>query len=299
MMMGTKMNLPKSMRKLAGPAHQRVWAIPVVLNFILGGAAAGYYILWLISTHYGIEQMPGIAYGGLLAVLLVSAGIAALALESGRPFRARYLLTHWNSSWMSREAAAGMIFIIAAIIDVVSPSSIVATVAAGAACVFLLSQGMLVFRCTAVPVWHDPIIPVLFLSSGLMAGYSLILLNRFGLILPQLKIPPLIDAIALTCIAINGIAWGRVARPRSDHDTQTAVRRLLRPAKMVVVVGFGHVLPAILLLLIRPWSMDNIGAGQSTLIAIVALAILVGNSAQKLWLVRHAQHVCSMRLDGE
>lgn len=299
MTMSPEIQLPKPMQKVTGPAHKRVWALPVALNFILGGTAAGFYFLWTLSTHSGIEQVPGAASGGLLAVFLVFAGIAALALESGRPFRARYLLAHWKSSWMSRESAAGVIFIIAAIIDIMAPSSIAATMAAGAACAFLLSQGMIVFRCTAVPVWRDPTIPVLFVSSGIMSGYGLILFSRYGLILPQISVTPSIDLVAVLSLSINFLAWCALVRRRRDTAVQAVVQKLLRPAKIAVVMGVGQVLPAILVGLARPWSSGATDGVRLIMLVVAAIAMLVGNCSQKLWLVRHIQHVCGMQLGSE
>jgi DMSO reductase anchor subunit len=297
--MSPEIKLPKPMHKITGPAHKRVWALPAALNFIFGGTAAGFYFLWTLSTHTGIEQSKGAASGGLLAVFLVLAGIAALALESGRPFRACYLLAHWKSSWMSRESAAGVIFIIATIFDIMAPWSIAATIAAGAACVFLLSQGMMVFRCTAVPVWRDPTIPVLFISSGIMSGYGLILFSRYDLMLPQISVPPSIDLIAVLSLAINFLAWCALVRRRRDTAMQAVVQKLLQPAKVAVVMGVGQLLPVIFVCLARPWSSGVTDGIRLIMMVVAAIALLVGNCSQKLWLVRHIQHVCGMQLGSE
>ena len=293
----TKMQLPISMLNIAAPAPKQAWSLPAALNLILGGTAAGYYLLRTLSAQ--IMHSPSSLSAGLLAISLVLAGFVAVALEAGRPFRARYLFSHWKSSWMSREAITGIFFILAVLTDVLTTSPTVAKIAAIAGLAFMSSQGMMVFRCTAIPIWRDPVMPLLLISSGLAAGYGLLLFNRFGLILPPIGVAFHIDAIGLTSLILNTVAWCvLIWRRYKDADIRTVIRRL-RPAIVVIVIGGGQLLPAFLLLALRPWSLDVTEHIRLLLVPMAALTVLAGNFAQKFLLVRVMQYVCSMRLDGE
>jgi DMSO reductase anchor subunit len=299
MTMPQRIKLTESLRNIAGPANKTVWAVPAAINFLLGGTAAGYYILWTLFANPGASRMNDAASGGFLAVALAFAGFASLSLEAGRPLRARFLIANWKRSWMSREAATGMVFLAAAITNALTAWPVAAILAMAAACAFLLSQAMIVFRCTAIPVWRDSLIPLQFISSGIATGYALLLLNRYGLILPQMQITPYADAIALMGLTVNFATWAVMMLRGRIAGMQVMVRRLLQPVKLVVIVGVGQVLPVILLLMFKPWSSEPTGAAFFGVAVIAAPAILIGNCAQKFWFTRYSQYVCGMQLDEE
>ena len=289
---------PGSLRDIAKPVHQNVWALPATVNFFLGGTAAGYYILWAISSATGNWQAFGKAFGGFLAAALVAAGFASLALEAGRPLRARYLMAHLKRSWMSRETATGSLFVVAAIFDGVTALFIARCLALAAACAFLLSQSMILSRCKAIPIWHDPIVPLLLISGGLTSGYALLLFDRCGLFLLQCDIAPYVNAIAFGCLGLNFAAWAVLLLRRRHGDIQPVIGCLRKPAKILVVVGIGQLLPVVLLLLARPWALNGSARTATGLLFATAVALLVGIWAQKRWLMHCGQYLCGMRLDG-
>jgi len=282
---------------IARPAPKKIWGLPAVINFFLGGMAAGYFILLGLSEAIDDRQSFGEPLGGLLAAAMVMAGLASLALEAGRPLRARHLAAHLKRSWMSREAATGLLFVAAAILDYLTGSFIARCLALAAGFSFLLSQGMMLRRCTAVPVWGDPLVPLLFISGGLTGGYALLLFNRCGLFLQQCDISPHVNTIALACLGLNFAAWAVLLLRRRPGDLQPVPRCLRQPAKVLIVMGIGQLLPIIFLTIARPWALNSSIQTATGLLIFTATVILIGNWAQKLWLIRCAQYLCGMRLE--
>ena len=134
---------------------QTSWKIPAVLNLTLGGMGAGFYLiaLLLIFPPQGADMTQVFvqtAVFKLLGPLLVSVGLISLTTEAGHPLKSIYLLVNLRHSWMSREALAGGIFILAAGLDWLIPSLILKIIAASAAFVFILAQGMIVWRASGV-----------------------------------------------------------------------------------------------------------------------------------------------------
>jgi len=286
-----------SLCDIARPAPKKIWGLPAVINFFLGGTAAGFYILLGLTEATGDRQSFSAPWGGLLAAALVMSGFASLALEAGRPLRARHLAAHLKRSWMSREAATGLFFVVAAILDSLHGSLIIRCLALAAACTFLSSQGLMLRRCTAVPVWNDPAVPLLFISGGLAGGYALLLFNRCGFFMQQCDISPGVNIIAIACLGLNFAAWAVLLLRRRPGDLQPVGSCLLQPAKVLIVMGIGQFLPIVFLTIAGPWALNSSIRTAAGLLFITAVVILMGSLAQKLWLMRCAQYLCGMRLE--
>lgn len=295
MNMNSKIHLPQTMQNIAGPVPQHIWALPATLNFIFGGTAAGYTFFLKLSHFFSADRLSGEKAAGFLAIVLLLTGFAGLAVEAGRPLRARYLARCWKRSWMSREVVAGTFFVMAVLTDMVTPSWFTAGACAMVALALLVSQAMMLFRCTAVPVWHDPAVPASIVTAGLAAGYSLILLARNGLLPPRIGTTPLVDTLALSCLTIGTGLWAIMMR-----RSMSVVRcRSASSTRIAIVIGIGQALALVLLLVARPWLSGANGALGTLLCVVAALIILAGNCLQKWLLVHTMQHVCGMHLDGE
>jgi DMSO reductase anchor subunit len=289
---------PDSLRHISKPVHQKVWGLPAAVNFFLGGTAAGYYILWAVLAPAGSRHMHASALGGLPAAALVMTGFACLAFEAGRPLRARYLMAHLERSWMSREATAGCIFVAAAIFDAVTGVFIARWLSLAAACAFLFSQAMMLPRCTAIPFWRDPAVPLLFVSGGLAAGLSLWLFFSCGLSLFQCATSIRVSTLGIGILGLNFGAWVALLLRKRSADLQPVTGALSRPAKILVVVGIGQLLPMVLLLAAKPWALHVSSRTEGALMVVTAATILTGIWAQKLWLMHFAQHLCGLRMDS-
>ena len=146
---------------------QRVWGRIAVLNFVLGGSGAGYYILMVIITSLvKPENDHSNDYFKLIAPAVVGTAFLSLAFEMRFPKRILYLANNLKTSWMSRETIFGMSFIFLAVTDYFLPHTISKTVALCMACGYLICQSCVIYSAKAIPIWNTRAsMPSIFLSS--------------------------------------------------------------------------------------------------------------------------------------
>ncbi len=277
--------------ELASFWRRGIWRWPGVVNFILGGAGTGFYLLSYLSEilQDGMFAMTKPVLYGLLGPVLVSVGFLALATEAVRPLRSRYLFRHVTKAWMSRETLFGAIFVSATVLDWFFPAPILRVLAIPAALAMMISQGFIVYRIRAIPTWNMPIIPFLFLSSGFTSGYGLLLL-MFAL--NKLPILNGHEMVGLVCVGANMGAWLIYLLWCRSIDFRKATKELRSPNELIVTVGIGHVVPLLLLLLLLLLGLNsNIGAGILNIIAAVSgLAMLTGVVEQKAGIILKASY---------
>ena len=292
-------NLPKALTIIAQPVANRIWGLPAVLNFFLGGTAVGFYLLWSTVTPLRTAGVHAQTLAGLFAVLFALTGFGSLALEAGRPSRAPYLLFHLKTSWMSREVAAGFVFIAGALIYALTGSIPAEAITVIAGCMLLISQAMMVHSCSAVAVWRHAAVPPLFISSAIASGYGVILVMRSGLILSDFSSSPTGEAVAAVGLVINCLAWIAILKGNYAPELRQSIRRLKQPAKLVIVIGLGQVLPLAVLFFFNPWSGKADAAVDHPQIMLFAgLAAFAGGGMQKFWFIRSMQHICGIQLES-
>jgi DMSO reductase anchor subunit len=155
--------------------RQTVWKRKAALNFILGGAGAGFYLIhtlasMLIKEDSALQRSIPPEW---IAILLVSAGLASVALEAGRPWRARYVLSRLGSSWMSREALLAAAFMLSCIVQWQRPHAALPVLCAACAAGFIAAQGFLLQASRAVPAWNSAVLPPALAVSSVYAGCGL------------------------------------------------------------------------------------------------------------------------------
>jgi hypothetical protein len=186
---------------------------------------------------------------------------------------------------MSIEGLAGGIFIIVALVNWFFPSFIFKTAAVSAALIFMVSQGFMVYRAVAVKAWNVWLVPAIFVTSGLMTAWGLILLNTQIIS----GMASLLLVILLICIFLNLVVWLLYLYWDHDADFQEAVKALRRPVAVLVSVGLGHLFPFFLLLSIF---VSGDFEDSSPLLAMVriisGLALIVGSVSQKTCIILKA-----------
>jgi len=271
---------------LIKPMKLKVWGRPAAANFALGGMASGLYLLSFIMEILAEDSLRVIHPIALklLAPVLVCLGFLALTVEAGRPMRSRYLLRALSCSWMSRETLAGGVFVLFAIVDFFVSHIVLQAIAALAAIGLILSQGLIVYRARAVISWNVSLIPLVFFTSALSTGFGLMLM----LAAPGKGVSGL-DwmAVGLMCVGINLVVWVGYLLHYHDAEFREATKELRRPIAWIVIVGIGHVLPVIILLLMM--IAGNFGDGfklQQCISILTGLFIIVGGLSQKLGLLQ-------------
>jgi DMSO reductase anchor subunit len=275
--------------QLIKPKKLEVWKWPAVVNFVLGGTAAGFYLIYLLiaSINSNVLIVSQFDKLKLLAPILMGLGFLALTLEAGRPLRSHYLLRNLNSSWMSRETLACTIFILVMVIEWFYHNHILQGIAVVAAVGFMISQGFIVYRARAVTAWNVPLMPLLFASSSFTMGAGLILLLAA---MGKLTIGSDFIVVGLVFFVLDLLLWILYLSSYNDTIFREATERLRRPINLVLTVGMGHLFPVVLLLLIA--LRDNMGLkSQHIILLLASLTILVGGLTQKVGIVLRANYL--------
>jgi phenylacetyl-CoA:acceptor oxidoreductase subunit 2 len=149
------------------PWPQRHWDARAATNFIAGGSGSG---LVVFAAWAG---GPRWAFGAGAA--LVGLGLAAVALEIGRPLRALNVYRHPQRSWMTREALAALALLAGALAAWAGVAG-AGAVAAVAAIAFVYCQGSMLRAAKGIPAWRAPGIVPLLVATALAEGGGAFLL---------------------------------------------------------------------------------------------------------------------------
>jgi len=159
----------------------REW--PLVLFTLLGQSAAGlafFYLLPLYSpaARAALPQLRALRLGAALGILLLAAAAAVVSLgHLGRMPRAPRSLANLGASWLSREIAALVLFLIAAaalafgeLRDVeASIRAALAGLTTAAGGIFVYTMARL-YMLKTVPEWNTAATPAAFFSSAAVLG---------------------------------------------------------------------------------------------------------------------------------
>ena len=269
---------------------QTVWRWPAVINFSLGGMGAGLYLWGLLLTWVRGEWWTtpfafvplALKVGG---PLLVALGLLSLTHEAGRPLRGYNLWRHVRRSWMSREAVAAGIFIPLAGLDWLFPHPLLRGIAGLAALFFMIAQGFIPYRGRGVTAWYVPHVPVMFVTSGPMTGFGLLVMTSA---VADFTIPPPLWGLGVFFILANLGVWLHYLQQPEDAF-QRAVATLRAPTAMFWVVGVGHMLPLIVLGTLG--LIDRDGSLLRILALVGGAALLLGGTLQKMYLILEAGYL--------
>jgi DMSO reductase anchor subunit len=255
--------------------RQAMWRWPAVVNFALGGLGAGWYAVAVLAT--ALEHSGGIGVAAWAAPALVLAGFAVLLTEAGRPLRGLRVLRQMRTSWMSRELAAGMAFVLLALLDVVWPSWWCRGLALVAALSFAIAQGFILRRARAVPAWDVPLMPALFLVSALVSGSGAWLLDE---VVRGHAVPAASLVTILVLIAAGLGLWGRYLTWSDEPAFAMAVASIDECRASSLVVPLGYLAPLALGLLALA-----IPGTAPLLLPLAGVLLIVGQVSVKAGLV--------------
>ncbi|MFO1398736.1 MAG: hypothetical protein U1F48_16905 [Burkholderiales bacterium] len=151
------------------PARQASWDWRAAGNFIGGGAGGGLVVAAVLSG------VPGTALPVLVAIgaTLVALGLTCVWLEIGRPLRALHVFFNPRTSWMSREAIAATLLLIAAA-GVVAGMRVLVPFAALCALAFVGCQACMLRASRGIATWREPRVVPLIVLTALAEGTGLL-----------------------------------------------------------------------------------------------------------------------------
>jgi anaerobic dimethyl sulfoxide reductase subunit C (anchor subunit) len=227
--------------ELLQPVRQRVWGIPAVANFALGGIGAGFYVAAALAAR--LDRSPALALAAWLGPALVLAGFAAVAGEAGRPLRGPRVLARVATSWMSRELVLGGLFAALALGELLWPAAALRAGAVAAALALAAAQGVLVQRARAVAAWDVPVMPLLFVGSALVSGAGLLLVVEAVLGRPA---GGALLGGSLTVLLLALVVWLTYVTWTPEAPFATATRRLREGGLPVALVAVAYAVPWVL-----------------------------------------------------
>jgi DMSO reductase anchor subunit len=265
------------------PLRLKVWGWHAVVNFFLGGSASGMYLLALLSDVMDDSGAAAPLLARLLPTVLAGLGFFIVAFEAGRPLRAPYLPLNIRSSWMSREIVIGGLFIVFGSIDALFRSPVYAALAGTAALGLIVSQGFIVYRSVAVRAWNIPLIPVLFLTSGLWSGFWLVLMVYS---LTALALDSLFLTIGLILAPADFLVWIACLKLGRDNVPGDGSGHLLRSMIFTPKGVIGYLIPMATIVIVM--AMTNAGMHNALTRVFTfsaGFSALTGNLLQKTGMI--------------
>jgi DMSO reductase anchor subunit len=226
------------------------------LLFLLGlGLFTRWPYLAAPPTHKGDATLTlliyphAIAYGLLVGVVLISAGLFASLAHLGQPQRAWRALSQWRSSWLSREGIAAIVSYIPALgliivfwlpvfwhppesaplfwdVQIRAPCSLGAALAVTAFVTVYCTSGIYTSLKT-IQAWHNRYVLPGYLLFALLGGscclWMLQTLIGSGMD-PLLRrgLPLLIIVLASTCTVLKHLYWRFTDATRHPASTESA-----------------------------------------------------------------------------
>ncbi|WP_373498645.1 DmsC/YnfH family molybdoenzyme membrane anchor subunit [Desulfococcus sp.] len=248
---------------------QNHWRGPAVLNFFLGGTGIGFYILLVL---FGPDSKAGSGnVMDLLPAALTALGLAAVAVEAGRPFRGLYLFLNVKRSWMSREVVFATLFIVLSLMERKRGDTVLPMLTATAGVMFVISQAMILYRSSAVPAWRRPILPLMFITASLLNAFGL------ALLLAAADVCPVDEAVLVygwVCIFLALVTWQKGLYVRTHIETPAAVPPIRSHRVRIADAGAGGVLPLLILAVLLFSGIPPKGAVASAAYALCGAFIL-------------------------
>jgi phenylacetyl-CoA:acceptor oxidoreductase subunit 1 len=221
------------------PWHQKHWDWKAAGNFLTGGVGPGLFAGGAVAA-VTVGPSPLL---GLLAMALVGLGLLLVMMKIGRPLRAISVLRQPQQSWMSREAWIALAFFPVALAAVWTGFTTLWLLAAALALVFLLCQAMILREAKGIPVWREPRIVPLIVTTGLTEGAGIFLVA--SVVLPALS--PLVRGAAVVTLllaAVRALAWLAYRGALAREGAPTKALAVLDDYRPWLLIG-GSVVPAV------------------------------------------------------
>lgn len=260
---------------LVGP-RQAFWDWRAAMNWIFGGIGTGLAIAAGVAFPFS-----GIDPGGLYfaSACLVSIGLFCVFLKIGRQMRFWRAVSRPQTSWMTRELYAALVFYPSVLASLLAPGAVPFALASLSAAAFLVCQAKILHRARGVPAWRAPLVPWMIVASGLFEGWGALAVSG--------RIPG-IAWVGIGFAVINAILWrtyvGTAKAQGIPPLSRREFRRLSVPLHLV-----GHVAPAVLAI-VAAYS------GSAVLLALAGLAAIAGGAMWKFNVIVRAGYLQGFQL---
>tara|TARA_B100002003_G_scaffold181965_1_gene170111 strand:+ start:43 stop:1029 length:987 start_codon:yes stop_codon:yes gene_type:complete len=267
--------------------RQQFWDWRAAMNWCFGGLSSGAVVmLWLWSLYMPIVPASHAAFNFLFAILM-AAGLFFVFFKIGWKSRFWRAVLRPQTSWMSRELWAALLFGSAALISLVWPHGLFFAWVGVAALLFLVCQAKILQTARGIPNWRLPLMPWIVIATGLLEGTSLL-----GLIAASQLPAPFLGGrdTAVTILPIAGVAfvflnaslWTGYRMSARDAGIGPLSRAVIEKASLFLDL-VGHGLPLLMFL-----SAFFLPDSAATFLVIGGAAAIVGGIFKKFTLIVRA-----------
>jgi DMSO reductase anchor subunit len=210
-------------------------AFSVIFFTVSSGAGFGLFALLYLADLFdlgGALPVEQKLIAGLLALVLVGAGLTSSMFHLANPKNAWRAFTRYRTSWLSREGVFAMVFFPFAMIYLVltwlqlPALEWVRLVAGGLGAILawitIFSTGMIYGCLKTIRQWNSPLVPANYLALGHFTG-ALILLaiaSQTNVVLSGYV--ALVLALLVAAAALKAIYYFWIANPGTGSTIQTA-----------------------------------------------------------------------------
>lgn len=225
------------------PELQSNWGRQAAANFSGGGAGAGLFLFTALAAYHNSQWLYRT---GPLALALIATGLTCVWLEIGRPWRFLNVFLRAGSSWMSREALAASALFPVAFVAVALRLEGLALFAALLGVAFLYCQARMLKAAKGIPVWREPAIVPLILSTGITEGASLFVIVAAAFpARPRWVVPALMVALVGRLIAWQTYRARLLVPAAAPQRSVSVLNQIHEPVRIA-----GHLLPLGLLAIV-------------------------------------------------
>jgi phenylacetyl-CoA:acceptor oxidoreductase subunit 1 len=231
---------------LVGP-QQTLWDWRAAMNWICGGVGAGFATIAWLAALRGVVHPDMVASAHFVAAGIMALGLFFVFLKIGRKLRFWRAASRPQTSWMTRELYAAVVFFPAVLANLQWPSAALSAASGILALAFLYCQARILHMARGIPAWRVPLMPWMLLGTGLLEGLGLLALLLAWF--PGLGQPgSLVSMAGLALIAVNAALWLAYRGTAREEGIVPLARGVIEDNSLTLHL-VGHALPAFMFVL--------------------------------------------------
>lgn len=210
-------------------------AFSVIFFTVSSGAGFGLFALLYLADLFGMGgglSMEGKLVAGLLALVLIAAGLTSSLFHLANPINAWRAFSRFRTSWLSREGVFAMAFFPLAMIYLgavwlsIPELEAVRLIAGGLATLLawitLFSTGMIYACLKTIRQWNSPLVPASYFVLGHFTGALLLLaIASQSNAMPNAYVM-LTLALLTVAAALKAVYYFWISKPGATSTIKTA-----------------------------------------------------------------------------
>lgn len=271
---------------LVGP-RQTFWDWRAAMNWIFGGIGTGLALTGAAAMSVGALAPSAGSTLFFVSAVLVAIGLFCVFLKIGRQMRFWRAATRWQTSWMTRELYASLVFFPSVLACLVAPGPVAFAFAAVSAAVFLFCQAKILHKARGIPAWRVPLMPWMLIATALLegAGALAIVAATLGATWRTAAWPSFAAASIVVLTVLNALLWRAYVGSARANGIPPLSRQVLE-AFTPTLTAFGHVAPIVLAIL--AWFVSPAAV---PLLALAGIGAIVGGAAWKYTVIVRAAYM--------